>query len=405
MLTKDYPNSYAIPFGLFLDKSKAFGTVPMTLIRWLVPAAFAIPVVCFIVDSRWILAAISTGVLLVVMLAFYLQSVLLARYQLSQKRRLYQEFRSDLGLPMLEDPMTYSGMSPDARKRVKTQLAMNRKTLRRNLIMDWDRRTLRSFKFITEGGKLNRRNVADILSWISTAQKPPAGTAYVILSPERCAEGTLMVRIMDKRSTEYIEQTISNKAYEIVHSVSSMAVYDWPEIKINGLSLADSSEPTFDSVEMKVKNREIDSKYSADKILNLMAKAFPLEEPKVWRLSQERSDELRIFVDEIRGDEIYSDKYASVITHIIDSSKKVIDPEGREVFFIYNVTDLTFEGPTEKLLSFSVKFRNVGRLMEDELLSRFQLGIAGLVGKKIGGKWDSEDLIFKSSEIIFRRIG
>lgn len=405
MLTKDYPNSYAIPFGLFLDKSKAFGVVPMPLIRWVVPAALAIPAVTFLLDSRWILAFISTGILLVVMLAFYLQSVLLARYQLSQKRRLYQEFRSDLGLPMLEDPTMYSSMTSEAKRRAKTQLAKNRKILRNSVVMRWNKRTLLGFRFITEGGKLNRRNAADIISWISTAQKPPAGTAYVILNPEQCSQGVLTLEIMDKKSTDYIEQMLSNKVYEIVHSVSSMGVDDWPEIKLNGLDTVNYPEPRFDSVEMKVKNREIDSKYAAEKILNLMTKAFPLEETKVWRLTQDRSDELRIFVDEVKGEEIYGEKYARVITHIIDSSKKSIDPEGREAFFIYDVTDLVFEGPTEKVLSFSVKFRNVGRLVEDELLSRFQIGIAKLVGKNIGGEWDSEDLIFKSSEVVFRRIG
>lgn len=91
------------------------------------------------------------------------------------------------------------------------------------------------------------------------------------------------------------------------------------------------------------------------------------------------------------------------ISYIIDSSSRAIDPEGREVFFSYNIEDLIFEGSTEKLLSFNVKFRNVDRLMEGNLLARFQSSIGRFVGKKIGGQWDSEDLIFKTSEIVFRR--
>ena len=381
MIATDYTKQHFILFALFKDKSKLLG-IPTIVSRWLVLLVGLLLTAILGFQELFIPAVVTVIITAVIVSILLFSGFLNFQYQAVERRRLYEEFDGYVGMPSL---------SYDEPK-------MNRRLLQDRLKTEWAGRALVSVTVIGEGGKISRNTADKFLRWIASAYKQTAGYTYILENTEDIQRGVLYAIRVRENSEEALLAKAKTKVFNVISAATNFTMDDWPKIEL--IDYDSSANPAFSEIifsEFHDKNF-IDR---SDRVVELMMKAFALRKDKTWRLAQVHSDEISLSVDDVKGAELYSGKYETLLTNMISFLKDKVDDQYLSLNF--KIKDINFEGSSETLLSFSIYFREFGRLGEDKTANRFATLLSKMLNKKLSGEWAAKNELFENNRILFKR--
>ena len=387
MLPSGYKVPHLLTFAYLTDRS-GLGPVPLRLLRWL-SLIFVFLGSWRGVEQDWTQAAVLAGTGLILTLLTLGLAAFTFKFQKETEVKLYRAFDHKLGL----DSLPYDA-------------AKIRGVLRRSLKASWRGRALERLMLKGEGGKIDERDLRELLAWVDGSTGKASGLAHMIADEEELAFGKVTLVRVTTESPAYEEFHDAMKIRSLMDGVLHLSA------RHGLMSVEFEGRDPFTAVEVAGYNdkdvRGIQS-YN-DALQELMGKSFPPAPGFEWRLHALSSSSLRIAQEEPSPEEIHGATHVRELQSLFDGAKKRYDPATsspdrrayRLGMALVSFDELVYRGET--LVGFRMVFRSPGNLHDRAVFSKFFRLYCALLGKQYGGQWESgQDLL--ANEVYVSRSG
>lgn len=386
MLPPGYKVPHLLAFAYLTDRS-SFGPVPLRLLRWL-GLIFLLLAAWRAMGQNWTQAGLLASLGLVVTLVTLGLAAVTFKFQKETEVKLYRAFDHKLGL----DSLPYD----------ETKI---RGTLRKSLKATWRGRALERLVLQGEGGRVDERDLRELLAWVDGSTGKASGLAHMITDEEDLALGKVTLLRTHTHSPAYEEFQDAMKIRALMDGVLHLSArHGLMSVKFEG-------RDPFTAVEVSgYSDKDVRGIQSYnDALQDLMAKAFPPHPGQVWRLQVLSSSSLRIVQEKPSAEELHGATHTRELQSLFDSAKKRYEqatnaPERRPYRLgvaLASFDELAYQG--EALTGFRVVFRSPGNLHDSTVFSNFFRLYCSLLGQQYGGQWASgQDLL--ANEVYVSRV-